>query len=143
MIPPPRAHRHRYHGVLAPNASLRAAVTALAPAASDCNAATPEKRTEESPLEALWRSPAGYLWAMLLARLYEATPLLCGICQTDMRIVAFVTDGDSVRHILEYIEKPGTYHGIVTGHLCPRRRSTGSRSPSLPGGPAGCDVDVK
>jgi len=103
LIPPPRAHRHRYHGVLAPNASLRAAVTALAPAASDCNAATPEKRTEESAVEALWRSPARYLWAMLLARLYEATPLLCPICQTDMRIVAFVTDGDSVHHILEYI----------------------------------------
>jgi hypothetical protein len=30
LIPPPRAHRHRYHGVLAPNAPLRPAVTALA-----------------------------------------------------------------------------------------------------------------
>ena len=30
LIPPPRRHRHRYYGVLAPNASLRAAVTALA-----------------------------------------------------------------------------------------------------------------
>ena len=29
-IPPPRRHRHRYVGVLAPNAPLRAAVTALA-----------------------------------------------------------------------------------------------------------------
>jgi hypothetical protein len=30
-VPPPRVHRHRYFGVLAPNAPLRAAVTALAP----------------------------------------------------------------------------------------------------------------
>ncbi len=30
LVPPPRAHRHRYYGVLAPNAPLRAAVTALA-----------------------------------------------------------------------------------------------------------------
>jgi hypothetical protein len=30
LIPPPRRHRHRYYGVLAPNAPLRAAVTALA-----------------------------------------------------------------------------------------------------------------
>ncbi len=29
-IPPPRRHRHRYIGVLAPNSPLRAAVTALA-----------------------------------------------------------------------------------------------------------------
>ena len=32
-VPPPRAHRHRYYGVLAPNAPLRSVVTALASAA--------------------------------------------------------------------------------------------------------------
>jgi hypothetical protein len=31
LIPPPRQHRHRYHGALAPKSPLRAAVTALAP----------------------------------------------------------------------------------------------------------------
>jgi hypothetical protein len=31
LIPPSRAHRHRYYGVLAPNSPMRAAVTALAP----------------------------------------------------------------------------------------------------------------
>jgi len=30
LVPPPRKHRHRYHGVFAPNHKLRAAVTALA-----------------------------------------------------------------------------------------------------------------
>ena len=30
LVPPPRTHRHRYHGVLAPNSPLRAAVTAMA-----------------------------------------------------------------------------------------------------------------
>ena len=30
LLPPPRVHRHRYFGVLAPNSPLRAAVTALA-----------------------------------------------------------------------------------------------------------------
>ena len=29
LIPPPRRHRHRYHGVLAPNAPLRAAAIAF------------------------------------------------------------------------------------------------------------------
>ena len=29
-MPPPRKHRHRYHGVFAPNHKLRSAVTALA-----------------------------------------------------------------------------------------------------------------
>ena len=30
LVPPPRTHRHRYYGVLAPNPPLRAAVTAMA-----------------------------------------------------------------------------------------------------------------
>ena len=30
LVPPPRTHRHRYFGVLAPNSPLRAAVTAMA-----------------------------------------------------------------------------------------------------------------
>ncbi|MCE9632159.1 MAG: transposase [Planctomycetia bacterium] len=30
LVPPPRKHRHRYHGVFAPNHKIRSAVTALA-----------------------------------------------------------------------------------------------------------------
>ncbi|NBV47237.1 MAG: hypothetical protein EBR86_16780, partial [Planctomycetia bacterium] len=30
LVPPPRKHRHRYHGVFAPNHKLRRAVTSLA-----------------------------------------------------------------------------------------------------------------
>ncbi len=103
LIPPPRSHRHRYHGVLAPNAPLRAAVTALAPAASDYAPAPSEKKTGENAMEEVWRSPARYLWAMLLARLYESTPLVCPNCKADMRIIAFITEGESVHRILEYI----------------------------------------
>ncbi len=54
-------------------------------------------------MEEVWRSPARYLWAMLLARLYESTPLVCPNCKADMRIIAFITEGGSVHHILEYI----------------------------------------
>lgn len=33
LVPPPRTHRHRYFGVLAPNSPLRAVVTAMAASA--------------------------------------------------------------------------------------------------------------
>ena len=39
------------------------------------------------------RSPARYLWAVLLARIYEILPLRCALCGSEMRIIAFVTDG--------------------------------------------------
>ena len=35
LIPPPRAHRHPYHGILATDANTRAAVTVLAQEASN------------------------------------------------------------------------------------------------------------
>ena len=70
LIPPPRMHRHRYHGLLAPNAPLRAAVTALALAP----VATPERPVAAEPVDSdgLSRLPARYLWAMLIVRSYEA-----------------------------------------------------------------------
>jgi hypothetical protein len=65
--------------------------------------ATAGKKADEPAGDSVWRSPARCLWAMLLSRIYESTPLVCPVCQADMMIIAFVTDGDSVRHILEYI----------------------------------------
>ena len=46
-VPPPRTHRHRYFGVLAPNSPLRAAVTALAQPAP-AQTATEETGTSDS-----------------------------------------------------------------------------------------------
>ncbi len=44
LVPPPRIHRHRYCGVLAPTSPLRTAVTALAVVAT-----TPAARTTAQP----------------------------------------------------------------------------------------------
>mgnify|MGYP002813751958 CR=1 FL=1 len=98
LVPPPRAHRHRYYGVLAPNAPLRSVVTALAPAA--VAPAPTSAATREEPRH---RAVARYLWAMLLARIYEAFPLLCPICHSPMRIIAFINDADTVNKILDHI----------------------------------------
>lgn len=105
LIPPPRRHRHRYYGVLAPNAPLRAAVTALAvPAAETPTIVAPIPAA--SPAEAedpIHRRAARYAWALLLARIYEAFPLACPRCGGEMRIVAFITEGVAVRDILAHL----------------------------------------
>ena len=43
---------------------------------------------------------------MLFARIYEAFPLVCQHCGTEMRIVSFITDTASVTRILEHIGEP-------------------------------------
>jgi hypothetical protein len=123
LIPPPRSHLVRYFGVLAPNAALREQVIQTAgpsPALLERlkNAAacmgihdqaaeddTPEPHDEpESPKEKPRR--ASYLWAMLIARIYEALPLLCPRCNQPMKIIAFLTDPASLSRILNYLGVP-------------------------------------
>ena len=44
-----------------------------------------------------------YLWATLLARIYEAFPLQCPSCHSQMRIIAFINDAGNVKKILDRI----------------------------------------
>ena len=109
LIPPPRRHRYRYYGVLAPNAPLRSAVTALAgagaetpraetpAAAAAVPAPTPPSASPEVAEESIHCRAARYAWALLLARIYEVFPLLCPKCGAEMRIIAFITEAPAVR----------------------------------------------
>jgi hypothetical protein len=49
------------------------------------------------------RSQAHYLWAVLIARIYEVFPLLCPKCGGQMRLIAFITEGAQIRKILDHI----------------------------------------
>ena len=120
LVPPPRTHRHRYFGVLAPNSPLRAAVTALAtpaqPAKQVVVQTEPANMSEGAPGVAPLghaisptpepappkRSKAHYLWAVLIARIYEVFPLLCPLCGGQMRLIAFITEGVQIRKILDH-----------------------------------------
>jgi hypothetical protein len=42
-------------------------------------------------------------WAMLLARIYDALPLVCPRCGSAMRIIAFIMNAADVKRILEHI----------------------------------------
>jgi hypothetical protein len=44
-----------------------------------------------------------YTWAMLLARIYEALPLVCPRCGSAMRVIAFITHAADIKRILEHI----------------------------------------
>ena len=118
LVPPPRTHRHRYFGVLAPNSPLRAAVTAMAAAPAQSTTAQAEPATTSggadgpapmgspiapTPELAPPKRAAHYLWAVLIARIYEVSPLLCPICGGQIRIIAFITHSADIRQILEHV----------------------------------------
>ena len=49
------------------------------------------------------QSKAHYLWAVLIARIYEVFPLLCPMCGGQMRLIAFITHSADIRQILDHI----------------------------------------
>jgi len=113
FVPPPRIHRHRYHGALAPHARLRPAVIAIgtpvlqseasAPLKPACTAGSSAGLPDPPPRPA---SQARIHWAVLLERIYEALPLLCPACGGQMSILAFLTDPPVVSAILLHLDLP-------------------------------------
>ena len=110
LVPPPRKHRHRYHGVFAPNHKLRRAVTALAignigkrgdghgtEGCCDANHATLKPRSHDTSRIA---------WAKLMARVGEEFPLECPACGGDIRLIAFITEPGPIRKILTHLGEP-------------------------------------
>jgi len=121
LLPPPRIHRHRYHGVFAPNAPLRPLVTARArednaAAAQDLVAELPLPPQPASPGKPEVPAPQGSAsasspsppskWAVLLARIYETFPLICPSCGTALTFIAFLTDPLPIGQILAHIGEP-------------------------------------
>jgi len=120
ILPPPRIHRHRYHGVFAPNAPLRPLVTAraredntLAPQVPGPSLPLPGTPTASLPVsEAPAPQPPDTApsrpsrWAALLARIYEVFPLICPTCQEPLTFIAFLTEPEPITQILAHIGEP-------------------------------------
>jgi len=108
LIPPPRRHRQRYNGVLAPacpalgvhgvgacgSRPLGAVVAPLAIAPSV--SVEKEEDPQEEPID---RRAARYAWALLPARVYEVFPHLCLTRGAEMWINAFIPEAPTVRDI--------------------------------------------
>ncbi len=116
LVPPPRKHRQRYHGVFAPNHKLRRAVTALAignigkrgdattgghendgHGTGGCCDANQKPRSHDTSRIA---------WAKLMARVGEEFPPECPACGSDIRLIAFITEPGPIRKILTHLGEP-------------------------------------
>ena len=121
LVPRPRKHRHRYHGVFAPNHKLRSAVTALAIAnvgklrdaatggrAVGGHAAGQDTTGDCCDLRDKPRShdTSRIAWAKLMARVGEEFPLECPGCGGDIRLIAFITEPGPIRKVLTHLGEP-------------------------------------
>ena len=121
LVPPPRKHRHRYHGVFAPNHKLRPAVTALTighvgkrrDAATDGHAvgghAVGGHATGDgcdSCGKPRSHDTSRIAWAKLMARVGEEFPFACPGCGGDIRLIAFIIEPGPIRKILTHLGEP-------------------------------------
>ena len=97
LVPPPRLHLQRYHGVLAPRARDRGRIV-------------PAKPVEESTAAngASSAPPCAHRlrWATLLARVFSSDLSACATCGGRLRIIAALTDSASIRTYLEGLGLP-------------------------------------
>ena len=107
LVPPPRRHLVRFHGVFGPNSSWRAAVVPRPEASLPLE--VPESRSPagwrpERQGEGATRLP----WAELFKRVWRTDVLRCERCGGQMKVLAFVTERPAIRKILDHLGLPST-----------------------------------
>src|SRR5215467_12930822 len=97
LVPRPRLHLIRFHGVLAPNAKLRSASTP----------SPPEPATEASTVDAQAQgAPARMSWARLLKRVFDIDIEHCPNCGASLKIIAAIEDPPVIVKILSHLGLP-------------------------------------
>jgi hypothetical protein len=92
LVPRPRLHLIRYHGVLAPHAKLRARGVPQAPPAQE-PAATEAAVGAESEVETVQARPRRISWARLLERVFDIDVRHCPRCGAgQVKIIAAILE---------------------------------------------------
>ncbi len=107
LVPPPRVHGVRYHGVFAPNAKWRARVVPSGVPAPAERANEVDSHAGRLPIVP-WTPlrPRRLDWAALLQRVFKLDALECDRCGGRRRVLAFVTDRRVARAILARLGLP-------------------------------------
>jgi hypothetical protein len=101
LIPPPRFHMLRYHGVLAAHAKVRPEVVPGPVAVATEPAQIPLSFDgEATELEVLTKQPARHPWAWLLQRVFAVDIMTCPRCRGAMRLLEIANKPDDIARVL-------------------------------------------
>ena len=99
LVPRPRLHLIRFHGVLAPNAQLRSAII---PQTSETTTSRPDNSDATTP-----RSTSARIgWAQLLKRVFNIDVSLCPHCGGPLKIIAAIQNPSAIARILGHLGLP-------------------------------------
>ncbi len=99
LVPPPRMHLRRYHGVFAPHSKLRSAVT---PAGR--GKCTKRQAVDGADKPATPRHVATS-WAKRLKRVFGIDIEACARCGGKLKVIASIKEPEVIAKILAHLEK--------------------------------------
>jgi hypothetical protein len=108
LVPPPRAHLVRYHGVFGPASSWRAEVVPAAPPPVCPAAVKPKDAPVLEPEDKPPRRPDSRIpWSELLLRIFREDILACP-CGGRRKVIAFISQRPVIEQILSHLGLPTT-----------------------------------
>jgi len=107
LVPPPRAHLTRFHGIFAPNASLRAQLTPSGRGKRPATDAVPAEVNGHDKQRSPEAKRRAMSWAQRLKRVFNIDVSTCVHCGGAVRIVASIEEPNAIRAILGHFEKHG------------------------------------
>ena len=114
LIPRPRIHLLRYHGVLAPAAAWRGEVVALAEPPDD------DARHSPGPRQPGRRQRSALSWSELLRWTFGLEVLVCARCGGPRPLVAMIQDPATARRILRHLGLPASAPPIAPARPPPQ-----------------------
>jgi hypothetical protein len=104
LVPRPRLHLIRFHGVLAPNAKLRSLVVPQGPPAQAQPATEAAAASGECEVDTLQARPGRISWARLLKRVFDIDMQHCPNCGGgELKIIAAILERPVIEKILSHL----------------------------------------
>jgi hypothetical protein len=111
LVPRPRLHLIRFHGVLAPNAALRSQIV---PGEPDQAPPTPDEHGAAPSASA----PTRLSWAQLLKRVFEIDMASCPYCGGPLTLIAAIEAPAVIAKILAHLGLPTRAPPRSPAQLC-------------------------
>lgn len=102
LVPRPRVHLTRYHGVLGPHYKYRKQIIPKPPELK----VVQDQQIDVSPSQQLEQKKKNIPWARLLARVFNIDIETCSKCGGKIKIIAAIEDPKVIRKILEHMGLP-------------------------------------
>jgi hypothetical protein len=124
LVPPPRAHLVRYHGVFAPASKWRSEVIPEPAAPAPTCVPAPRAEPATSGDAKAERRPSTIPWSELLLRVFRENVLACP-CGGRRVVTAFITEKKVIEQILGHLGLPATGPPIAPARVSAAQEGAG------------------